>query len=162
MSRSLYRCSVIDLKWPMTSLAGNVAEDTKGAAAKGILLPVLTASSLWKRDLREHHHGCHRHCPAAWTWYCLIWDTQSPERTLPFVAVILSSYDNGREEISFELTRYRGREALDICPVVTSLWTKTPLLTTKLPGAIRKKAVQRSRGTTPTVCSFATRNLPQV
>lgn len=74
-----------------------------------------------------------------------IQDTQSPERNLPFMAVIFLSYGNSREEILSELTRYQGREALDICPVATSPWTQAPLLAMKLPGANRKEAMHRPR-----------------
>lgn len=73
----------------------------------------------------------------------LIQDTQSPERTLPFMAVIFLSCGNSRGEILSELTRYQGRNALDMCPVATSPWTQAPLLAMKLPGADRKKAVHR-------------------
>lgn len=73
----------------------------------------------------------------------LIQDTQSPERTLPFMAVIFLSCGNSRGEILSELTRYQGRKALDMCPVATFRWTQASLLAVKLPGADRKKAMHR-------------------
>lgn len=56
----------------MASLGVNAAEDPKGAAVRGFLLPeLLTAGSLLKGDLSEHLHGRHRPSPAAWTSYYL-------------------------------------------------------------------------------------------
>lgn len=110
-----YPCSVIDLEQPMASLCMNAAQDPKEAAARGfLLLELLTAGSLLKGELREYLHGRHRPCHAACTSTALIQDTQGPEQTPPYMAVIFLSYGNSREEIVSELTRYQGREALDM------------------------------------------------
>lgn len=107
----------------------NARADPKGAAARGFLLPELTASSVLMRGLREHLRGHHRPCPAAWTSY-IIQGILQPWGTLPFVMVVRLSYGHRREVLS-ELTAYWGREALALSPVAASLLSQTPLLTMK-------------------------------
>lgn len=63
-----------------------------------LLLEFLTASSLLKRDLREHLHHCHRPFLAAWTSF-LIQDTLQPWATLLFMAVILFNCSNREKSL---------------------------------------------------------------